>query len=248
MDKKRLVRFSSVSLALILVFIVINIGIQNRIDKMAAMAQETGSYYLNGLEYCAKGEIKEAKAQFQKSLKLSAFNPFPKSALETLADADKGIINKEYLVCFFKGMKCLENKDYPQALSEFENAIVINPAYVKAYNCIGNVYHSLKKTQDAITYYKKAIEIDPKYAKAYNNLGGEYFALKQYENAIASVEKSLQIVPNDARNYYNLGLAYSFLKKTQQAKESFLKARQIYKQKKDLTALQGVDLALKKLL
>lgn len=248
MDKKKFVRFLSATLALILIFILINVGIQNKIDRLASIERETNRYYLNGLEYSAKGKIREAEAQFKKSLEISEFNPFPKFALETLADADKGIISKEYLACFFKGIKYLENKEYGQALKEFENAININPAYVKAYNCIGNVYHDLHRTKDAIAYYKKAVQIDPQYAKAYNNLGGEYFSLKQYDTAIACVEKSLQITPNDAQNYYNLGLAYSFLKKTQKARESFQKAREIYKQKKDVLSVRRVELALKRLL
>ncbi len=246
MDKKKVVKFLSVSLALILIFILVNIGMQSKIDRLASIEQETRRYYLNGLEYSIKGELRVAEAQFKKALEAEEFNSFPKFALETLADADRGIINKEYVVCFFKGIKCLENTEYQQALKEFENAIKINPAYVKAYNCIGNVYHSLLKPHEAITYYKKAVQIDPKYTKAYNNLGGEYFVLKQYQAAIACVEKSLQIVPNDAQNYYNLGLAYSFLKKTQQARENFQKARDIYKQKKDVKSLQRVNLVLKK--
>ncbi len=244
MDKKKFVRFSSVAVALILIFVVINIFILKNSDKLSVLE---ANYYINGLGYCAKAEFAQAKAQFRKALESDEFNPFPRFALETLADVDRDVISKEYGVCFFNGVKYLENSQYQQALVEFENAIRINPNYAKAYNCIGNINHSLNKPQEAINYYKKALQLDPKYAKAYNNLGGEYFSLAQYEEAIVYVEKSLQINPNDAQNYYNLGLAYSFLKKPQQSRGNFQKAKEIYKRQKDIDNLQRVEFALKKI-
>lgn len=243
MDKKRFVRFSSVGLAVILIFIGININEQNKINKPA----EARKYYLTGLGYSSKGEFAGAKPQFKKALEIDKFNHFPEFALETLTDIDRGVISKEYGACFFKGLKCLENRQYQQALKEFENAIKINPGYVKAYNCIGNVYHLLRKPQDAIIYYEKSIQIDPNYANAYNNLGGEYFSLKQYRQAITYVEKAARINPNDPQNYCNLGLAYSFLGKPRQARENFQKAKEIFKLQKDARNLKKVEITLKEI-
>ncbi len=247
MDKKKFVSFSLVSLALVLFFIVINIFILKKINKNVTVEVRAYNYYSKGLGYCVKGEFIKAEKLFKKALELDKSNDFPQFALETLADFNRGVINKEYTICFLKGIKYSEDFDYQEAIDEFENAVKMNPNYVKAYNCIGNAYQALRNSQEAIVYYKKAIQIAPDYIKAYNNLGGEYFSLKRYQEALDCAEKALQINPNDAQNYCNLGLAYSFLKKPQQARENFQKAKDIYQQQKDATNLMRVENALKKI-
>lgn len=247
MDKKKFVRFVSVGLALTLFFIGINIAILQKKNKNLTVEEHAYNYYSRGLEYCVKGEFTKAESQFKKALELDKFNYFPQFALETLADFNSGIINKEYTIYFLNGVRYAEDFDYQRAIEEFKEAVKINPNYAKAYNCIGNGYQSLRNSQEAISYYKKAVQIDPNYVKAYNNLGGEYFSLKQYQEAIACVEKALQMNPNDAQNYYNLGLAYSFLEKPQQARENLQKAKDIYQQQKDTESLKKVESVLKKL-
>lgn len=247
MDKKKLVQFSTVALFLILIFVVINILIWKNINSPVKIIEDSYTYYLKGVKYASEGEFIKAQELFKGNLRVDEFDNLSKTALATLSDFNDGIISKEYSQSFFKGISYIENKQYPQAIKEFLNAITINPNYFKAYNCIGYVYHLLYKSDEAISYYKKAVQINPDYIVAYNNLAGEYFSLGQYEQAITYVEKSVRINPNDAQNYYNLGMAYFYLKDTQRSDENFKKAKELYLQQKDYIRVKIIDAAIKKL-
>ncbi len=247
MDKKKFVKFSSAALFLILIFVVINILIWKKINNPVKIIEDAHTYYLKGVKYASEGEFIKAQELFKENLRIDEFDNFSKTALETLSDFNKGVINKGYSRCFFKGIDHLENKQYPQAIKEFQNAITINPNYYKAYNCIGYVYHLLHNSEEAISYYEKAVQINPDYVVAYNNLGGEYFSLGQYQQAITYVEKSVRINPNDAQNYSNLGLAYFYLKNPQKSDENFQKAKELYLQQKDYIKVKIIDITIKKL-
>jgi tetratricopeptide (TPR) repeat protein len=63
-----------------------------------------------------------------------------------------------------------EKGQYDQAISDFNNAIEINPRYIKAYNNRGIVYRLMGQYDKAISDFNKAIEINPLDAEGYNNL------------------------------------------------------------------------------
>lgn len=63
-----------------------------------------------------------------------------------------------------------EKGQYDQAISDFNNAIEINPRYIKAYNNRGIVYRLKGQYDKAISDFNKAIEINPLDAEGYNNL------------------------------------------------------------------------------
>lgn len=247
MDKIKFVKFSTVALFLILIFVVINILIWKNINNPVKIIEDSYTYYLIGVKYASEGEFIKAEELFKENLSIDEFDNLSKTALETLSDFNDGIINKEYSRCFFKGISYIENKQYPQAIKEFQNAITINPNYFKAYNCIGYVYHLLHNSDEAISYYKKAVQINPDYIVAHNNLGGEYFSLRQYEQAITYVEKSVRINPSDAQSYYNLGMAYFYLKDPQKSDENFKKAKELYTQQKNYIKVKIIEATIKKL-
>jgi len=63
-----------------------------------------------------------------------------------------------------------EKGHYDQAISDFDQAIEINPRYNKAYNNRGIVYRLKGQYDRAVSDFNKAIEINPLDAEAYNNL------------------------------------------------------------------------------
>ena len=58
-----------------------------------------------------------------------------------------------------------------QAISDYTQAIAINPNDANAYYSRGISRRDLKDYQGAISDYSKAIEINPQYALAYSNRG-----------------------------------------------------------------------------
>jgi tetratricopeptide (TPR) repeat protein len=59
---------------------------------------------------------------------------------------------------------------YDQAIKDFDQAIEINPRYIKAYNNRGIVYRLRGQYDRAISDFNKAMEMNPLDPEAYNNL------------------------------------------------------------------------------
>ena len=95
--------------------------------------------------------------------------------------------------------------DYAGAIAEFDNAIQIDPNYIKAYNNRGMAKDALKDEVGAIADYTKAIELNPKYQFGYYNLGNAEVNLKDYTNAITDYEKAIELNPQDTAAYLNCG-------------------------------------------
>jgi len=69
-----------------------------------------------------------------------------------------------------RGIAFAEKGQYGQAISDFNQAIEINPRYDRAYNKRGIVYRLRGQYNQAISDFNKAIAINPLDAEAYNNL------------------------------------------------------------------------------
>lgn len=66
-----------------------------------------------------------------------------------------------------KNLSSVENAD--KAIENYNQAIKIDPKFVKAYNNRGIAYVWKKQYDLAIADFNKAIELDPNNGKAYNN-------------------------------------------------------------------------------
>jgi len=68
---------------------------------------------------------------------------------------------KEYLI---RGDTFSATKDYGHAISDYDQAIHLNPEYAEAYNNRGYAYYWNGDTTQAIADYSRAIELRPNYA------------------------------------------------------------------------------------
>jgi tetratricopeptide (TPR) repeat protein len=64
-----------------------------------------------------------------------------------------------------------QTKDYDKAISDFTEAIKLDPNYAIAYFDRGMVYDETKDYDKAISDYTQAIRLDPFNFDAYNNRG-----------------------------------------------------------------------------
>ncbi len=87
-----------------------------------------------------------------------------------------------------------EKGQYDQAISDFNNAIEINPRYIKAYNNRGIVYRLKGRYDKAILDFNKAIEINPLDAEGYNNLAWLFATAKApgFRNGKKAVDLALK--------------------------------------------------------
>ncbi len=114
-----------------------------------------------------------------------------------------------------------QNK-YEIALTEFTEAIKIDPTYSPAYNGLGLVYAALGEDAKADANFLKAIQVQPNSSEAHNNYGSFLCARKRYDESIphflAAVKNPLYATPNLA--YANAGIC--------SARKNDIKSAEIY--------------------
>lgn len=120
------------------------------------------------------------------------------------------------------GAAYLQQGKYEIALSEFTEAIQIDPNYASAYNGMGLVQAALGEDAKADANYKKAIELQPNNSESHNNYGSFLCSRKRYDESIGhfltAVKNPLYGTPNLA--YANAGIC--------SARKNDLKNAEIY--------------------
>jgi tetratricopeptide (TPR) repeat protein len=108
-----------------------------------------------------------------------------------------------------RGEEYYKKGEYDRAITEFTEAIRLNPKYTYAYVYRGLVYNDHKGEYDqAIADYTEAIRLDPKYAIAYNNRGVAYGNKGEYDRAITDYTETIRLDPKYATAYHNRGDAH----------------------------------------
>ncbi|MBV7330572.1 tetratricopeptide repeat protein [Chloroflexi bacterium TSY] len=98
--------------------------------------------------------------------------------------------------------------DLSAAISDYDQAISLNPNYATAYYNRGNTYYDLGDLSAAISDYDQAISLNPNYATAYYNRGNTYYNLGDLSAAISDYDQAISLNPNYATAYYKRGIAY----------------------------------------
>jgi tetratricopeptide (TPR) repeat protein len=118
----------------------------------------------------------------------------------------------------------IDRNDFPQALTDFERAIELNPSNVRVLYNLGYTLYRLGEPHQAIPYFSQAITLDPSHADSYHVRGKVYFALGNLEQAILDFDQAIALKPNSAGIYHDRGWAYYEDDNPQQAIQDFTKA------------------------
>ncbi len=97
---------------------------------------------------------------------------------------------------------------YEEAISEFNEALRLDPGYVEVLNNLAVSYHRMGFVDEAIEKLKEAINYRPGYLEAHCNLGCIYSSSGRYEEALAEFNAALLINPEIALVHNNLGNLY----------------------------------------
>jgi superkiller protein 3 len=140
----------------------------------------------------------------------------------TLACTSDNFIGQDNL-----GNLLLKKGRVDEAITHYQKALQINPAYATAHNNLGNLLIQLGRLDEAIAQLQKALQIKPNYAEAHNNLGNALLQNGQVDEAIVHYQKALQIKPDFAEAHYNLGMVLLQKGKVDEAMVHLQKALQI---------------------
>ena len=94
---------------------------------------------------------------------------------------------------FNRGNVHLEQREYQQAISEYEKAIVWDPNQEIFYYNMGLAYFELVLYDSAIDAYQRAIELKPDFGEAYFNLSLCLYKKGRTEEAFLANKKYLEI-------------------------------------------------------
>jgi tetratricopeptide (TPR) repeat protein len=125
---------------------------------------------------------------------------------------------------FFKGLDCLESREFESAERFFFEALKFTPRSIAALNNLAISQFEQNKITDAATTAQKVNEIDSKNIDALFMLSACQSSSGRYEEAIISCQKIIDIDPSFAQAHCNLGCALKQVGSYREAIESFNRA------------------------
>ena len=125
------------------------------------------------------------------------------------------------------GVQNQKEKNFKEAIKNYENIIKIDPSIVFAYHNLGLIYVEIENIDLAKKNFLLAIKINPLFIYSYINLGILFQNEGQKEKAIEYFEKIIEIDPKNISGYNNLGLVNASLGKYKKALNNYLKTLSI---------------------
>jgi len=106
----------------------------------------------------------------------------------------------------------------PEAVSEYEKALQIQPSYPGAHNNLGCILANIPgRLPEAIGHFEAAFRLAPDYATARNNFGIVLYKNGRISEAISQFEEAVRIEPGYAEAHHNLGFALDHTGRTREA-------------------------------
>lgn len=120
-------------------------------------------------------------------------------------------VPKEIIAIYNNALMLSSKGEFERALNEYRRAIALYPAFLQAYNNIGEIYSRLGKSELAISHYQKALEIS-KDNRVLLNLGVEYYNRRDYHKALQYFQESLSLDSDFLEANFYTAMAYFNLK------------------------------------
>jgi tetratricopeptide (TPR) repeat protein len=154
--------------------------------------------FKTGLDFFEKKDYENAMTYFKLALKQNPYNAE---------------------ICYYLGM-CYKENNTNKAITEFLNAIEIDPEYLDAYYMLGITYMESKQYHEASRYFEKVLNLNPEHQETLFHLGVIYTILNRSKWAIELLQKVYDAESNNQIQYY-IGLNYVNMKKYNQAEIIF---------------------------
>jgi Tfp pilus assembly protein PilF len=106
---------------------------------------------------------------------------------------------------FSLGIVFGESGQLDAAISSYNKAIALNPAYYEAYENRGYIFEKMEQLDKAIDDYNQVIAMKPSRYRAYYNRGAVFGKMGQFDRALADYDKVLALNPSYYEAYNNRG-------------------------------------------
>ena len=117
------------------------------------------------------------------------------------------------------GVQLSNNGHWEEAITEFDEAISVNPRDSLAYYNRANAYRNLGEYRLAIQDYDEVLGLNPRDALAYNSRADAYLNLGEYHLAIQDYDEALAIFPQLGEAYAGRARSYQFLGRDSEAQQ-----------------------------
>jgi tetratricopeptide (TPR) repeat protein len=116
-----------------------------------------------------------------------------------------------------RGQSHLDRRQYPSALTTFEQAATHSPNHPEVLYGLGLVCHRMGLYQEAVAHLTKALAQKPEFVAALTQRGLAYKALDDFEAATADFESAVAMKPNTPEECCARGKALMQLKQPEEA-------------------------------
>jgi S1-C subfamily serine protease/Flp pilus assembly protein TadD len=138
--------------------------------------------------------VAEGDAAIRACSRLISLQDFPKT--------DRAI------ALLFRGIAYYSQEDAQKAISDFDQALQLDPNYARAWAWRGIVNGGMDNFDQAISDLSRAIRIDPKLGFAYKRRGDAYDLKGDYDRAIADYNEAILIEPREPETFFARGTTY----------------------------------------
>ncbi|HRE68854.1 MAG TPA: tetratricopeptide repeat protein [Cyclobacteriaceae bacterium] len=207
-------------------------------DSAIRLAPEQINFYIGrGLALQQIGDTTQARLDFNKVLQLDAENSLARHNLallgrnQSFAETEKLLTeaieaNPKLPYSYVeRGLLRLNSGNTQGALSDYNEAIKLEPDNYEYLLNRGLVKERIKDYDGALTDYKKVIELKPEYEKGWLSHGNVMVNLNRVTEAIEDYTTAITYYPDYGLAYYNRAQAWHRLGKTTEACNDLRKAK-----------------------
>lgn len=151
------------------------------------------------------------------------FDPIAEEYAQKAATLD----SKLPLAHFLLGELYLFKSRVPEAVSEFQKELAINPAHAATYYKLADAYSRIQKYDDAERLLQRSIWLDATSTGPYIMMGKVLEKKGEFELAVRALQRAAAMDPNNPTTHHLLGQAYRDMGKKEEAETELKIAEQL---------------------
>ena len=134
------------------------------------------------------------------------------------------LLQPDAKTAFLLGSVAQKAGNNDKAVTAYQQALVLDPKYVKAQYNLALVYMDIKKYKEAVVAFDELLKLEGPTYRAYNNQGLSYFYLGKYDQALEGFEMALDL-EKSAAVMNNIGMTLDKLGDKKEAVAWYQKAK-----------------------